>query len=98
MIIFLLISIATAASGEYTSNENFGRIFSNSKVCNKPLAFGFVKRNGTAEYYMISDILMNWIDAENFCQKSGANLPSISNQSDQDYLRGFFEFLNLKTN
>ena len=68
------------------------------QVCSTPQNYGFTKRVDKNEYYLMNSTLMNWIDAENFCQKSGANLPSISNQSDQDYLRGFFEFLNLKTN
>ena len=44
---------------------------------------------------MISDILMNWMDGENYCQKYEAHLPSISTQSDLDYLRCLFEFLVL---
>jgi hypothetical protein len=38
---------------------------------------------------LVGDILMNWIDSENYCQTFGGHLPSISNQSDLDYLRGF---------
>jgi hypothetical protein len=56
-------------------------------VCNNPKYFGFVNRAGTNEYYMISDILMSWLNGENYCQKYGTHLPSITKQSDLDYLR-----------
>ena len=94
-LIFLNKSINCQNGGSnYTSTENFGRIYSKSNyvnVCLNPVAYGFVNRAGTYEYYMISDILMNWIDGENYCQKYEAHLPSISAQSDLDYLRCLFE-------
>ncbi len=92
-IIFIISITATIAINEtsyYISTENFGRIFSKSNyvnVCFNPFNYGFVNRADTNQYYMISDILMNWIDGENFCQKYEAHLPSISSQSDLDYLR-----------
>jgi len=95
LIISITSTIALSGTSNYTSTENFGRIFSKSNyvnVCFNPVAYGFVNRAGTFEYYMISDILMNWIDGENFCQKYEAHLPSIASQSDLDYLRCLFYF------
>ena len=93
LIISITSTISLSGTSNYTSLENFGRIFSKSssnKVCSNPVPYGFVNRVGTYEYYMISDILMNWIDGENFCQKYEAHLPSIASQSDLDYLRCLF--------
>ena len=62
-------------------------------ICDNPESFGFNKRPGTTEYYYIHDILLTWIDGEYLCQKYGAHLPSVSIQSDLDYLRRELKFL-----
>jgi hypothetical protein len=56
-------------------------------TCSDTSKYNFVRRSGTFEYYMIYNILLNWFDAELYCQKFGSHLPSISNQSDLDFLR-----------
>jgi len=61
-------------------------------TCNDTNNYNFVRRPGTFEYYKIYDILLNWFDAELFCQKFGAHLPSISDQSDLDFLRSKYLF------
>ena len=63
-----------------------------AQSCINTKKFSFVNRASTNEYYMIGENLMNWFDAEHNCLKYGAHLPSISNQSDLNYLRGFFLF------
>jgi hypothetical protein len=89
-IVLITSTIALNGTSNYINTENFGRTFSKSNYgnsCFNPFNYGFVNRAGTNQYYMISDILMNWIDGENFCRKYEAHLPSISSQSDLDYLR-----------
>ncbi|RNA05364.1 hypothetical protein BpHYR1_026669 [Brachionus plicatilis] len=70
------------------SSRSFGRDFNNSirtrnfdnriSACTNPASYDFIQRAGTSKYYAIADIQMNWIDAENYCQKFGAHLPVAS--------------------
>ncbi len=77
---------------------NFGRVFGersdfslngNSKltVCSNTSKFGFIQRSGTNRYYAVADLMMKWIDAENYCQSFGAHLPVVKSQADTDFLR-----------
>ena len=82
LVVFSLINSSQCGFGETISN------ISQLITCNNTSKFNFVIRSGTHEFYYVVDILLNWIDAESFCQKFGAHLPSISVQSDLDFLRG----------
>ena len=62
------------------------------QICNYPQKNGFIKRSSTNEYYFYNSTTMNWIDAEAYCQKFEAHLPSISTQSDLNFLLGLFVF------
>jgi hypothetical protein len=67
------------------------------QICNDPQKNGFIKRANTNEHYLYNSTRMIWIDAEPHCQKFEAHLPSISTQSDIDYLIGLFVFLFLNS-
>lgn len=56
-------------------------------VCQNPLNYGFILRPGTSNYYAISDLGMDWLSAENFCQRYGAHLPIVRKAEDTIYLR-----------
>ena len=64
--------------------RNFDNIFS---TCINPASNGFIQRVGTTKYYLIADIQMNWIDAENYCQSFGAHLPVATSASDTNFFR-----------
>jgi hypothetical protein len=66
------------------------------EICNDPKKYGFIKRSNTNEYFLYNSTTMNWIDAEAYCQKFEANLPSISTQSDIDFLIGLFSYFNFQ--
>jgi len=56
-------------------------------VCSNTKKFGFVQRVGTNKYYSVADLMMRWIDAENYCQSFGAHLPVVKSNADNDFLR-----------
>lgn len=89
--IFLILSCSVWAQFGIPPvfNEPYGREVGSVKAitCQNPNKYGFVGRYGTDEYYLISDVLLTWTDGENYCQKYGAHLPSVSNINDVNYLR-----------
>ncbi|CAF0711080.1 unnamed protein product [Brachionus calyciflorus] len=80
-------------------SPNYGRVFINTTsnfqsdkrvlTCSGPASYGFVQRAGTNKYYATADLQMNWVDAQNYCQSFGANLPVASRASDTDFFRWF---------
>lgn len=85
LFIFLIInSFISLNLAKNNSNDD------QTTTCDDPKSAGFIRRPGTSEYYYIHDILLTWIDAEYLCREKGAHLPSISEQSDLDYLRRSF--------
>ncbi len=72
----------TNARGDFSSNS-----FTRNAVCSNPNNYGFVQRSGTTKFYSIADLMMMWLDGENYCQSFGGHLPVIRSQADQDFLR-----------
>lgn len=55
-------------------------------ACKNPANFGF-NRKSNGKYYKVGDIMLNWLAAEEYCQKFNAHLPSVLNKTDVDVLR-----------
>ncbi|CAF0961902.1 unnamed protein product [Brachionus calyciflorus] len=100
LILFCMINLSLCQQqAEPLPSENYGRIFSNSTrnlpsdnravTCTSPLFYGFVQRAGTTKYYATADLQMNWIDAQNYCNSLGANLPVARSAVDIDFFRWF---------
>lgn len=56
-------------------------------VCQNPSKYGFTQRFGTNKYYAIADLMMRWIEGENYCQSFGAHLPVSKNMDDVNFFR-----------
>ena len=65
----------------------------NINVCQNPSKYGFIHRNGTNKYYAIADLMMRWVEGENYCKSFGAHLPIPKNIDDVYFLRGKYTVL-----
>jgi hypothetical protein len=59
-------------------------------ACHNSSNFGFNKKSN-GKYYKVGDLMLNWLGAEEYCQKYNAHLPSVFNKTDLDVLRSLID-------